>query len=84
MRYHSDKHYSEFLPTRWQQKSTGINVEQNCITVTLCIKKLQIKLIINVTEKLSTNWKKAWNKNDTYTLTNYKTYCRITNYELLR
>jgi len=35
-RYHSDKHFSEFfLPktTRWRQRSTGINVEQNCVTV---------------------------------------------------
>jgi len=37
MRYHSDKHFSEFLPTRWRQKSTGIHVEQNHVTVTLCI-----------------------------------------------
>ena len=28
-RYHSDKHFSEFLPTRWRQKSTGTdNMEQ--------------------------------------------------------
>ena len=33
-RYHSDKHFSEFLPARWQQKSTGIDVEQNYVTVT--------------------------------------------------
>ena len=25
MRYHSDKYFSEFLPTRWRQKSTGID-----------------------------------------------------------
>jgi len=37
-RYYSDKHFSqEFLPTRWRQKSTGENMEQNYITVTLCI-----------------------------------------------
>jgi len=36
-RYHSDKHFSEFLPTRWRQKSTGIDMEQNYVTVTLCI-----------------------------------------------
>ena len=36
-RHHSDKHFSEFLPTRWRQKSTGIDTEQNYITVTLCI-----------------------------------------------
>ena len=24
-----DKHFSEFLPTRWRQKSTGIDTEQN-------------------------------------------------------
>ena len=36
-RYHSDKHFLEFLPTRWRQKSTGIDMEQNYVTVTLCI-----------------------------------------------
>jgi len=35
--YHSDKHFSEFLPTRWRQKLTGIDIEQNYVTVTLCI-----------------------------------------------
>jgi len=34
-RYHSDKHFSEFLPTRWRQKYTRVNVEQNYVTVTL-------------------------------------------------
>ena len=33
-RYQSDKHFSEFLPTRWRQKSTGIDTEQNYVTVT--------------------------------------------------
>ena len=33
----SDKHFSEFLPTRWRQKSTGIDTEQNYVTVSLCI-----------------------------------------------
>jgi len=36
-RYRSDKHFSEFLPTRWWQKSTGIDMEQNYFTVTVCI-----------------------------------------------
>ena len=36
-RYHSDKHFSEFLPTRWRQKSTGIDMEQNYVTITLCV-----------------------------------------------
>ena len=36
-RYHSEKHYSEFLPTRRRQQSTGIDMEQNYVTVTLCI-----------------------------------------------
>ena len=36
-RYHSDKHFSEFLPTGWRQKSTGIDTERNYVTVTLCI-----------------------------------------------
>jgi len=39
-RYHSDKHFSEFLPTRWRQKSTGIDIGQNYVTVTLCIKEV--------------------------------------------
>jgi len=26
----------EFLPTRWWQKSTGIDMEQNYVTVALC------------------------------------------------
>ena len=34
-RCHSIKHFSEFLPTRWRQKSTGIDMEQNYVTVTL-------------------------------------------------
>ena len=36
-RYHRDKHFSDFLPTRWRKKSTGIDMEQNHVTVTLCI-----------------------------------------------
>ena len=37
--YHSDihVHFSEFLTTRWWQKSTGIDIEQNYVTVTPCI-----------------------------------------------
>jgi len=33
-RYHSDKHLSRVLPTRWRQKSIGIDMEQNYVTVT--------------------------------------------------
>ena len=37
-RCHSDKHLSDFLPTRWRQKSTGIVMEQNdYVTVTLYV-----------------------------------------------
>ena len=36
-RYLSDKNFSDFLPTRWPQKSTGIDMEQNYVTITLCI-----------------------------------------------
>jgi len=35
-RYRSDKHFSEFLSTRWRQKSTGIDTERNYVAVTLC------------------------------------------------
>jgi len=34
MRYHSDKHFLQFLSTRWRQKSTGIDMQQNYVTVT--------------------------------------------------
>jgi len=36
-RYHSDRHLSEFLPTRWRQKSAGVDMEQNYVTVTRCL-----------------------------------------------
>jgi len=36
-RYLSGKHFSEFLPTGWRQKSSGIDMEQNYVTVTLCV-----------------------------------------------
>ena len=36
-RYHSDKHFLEFLPTRWRQICTAIDMEQNYATFTLCI-----------------------------------------------
>ena len=35
-RCHSDKHLSEVLTTRWRQKSTNIDMEQNYVTVALC------------------------------------------------
>ena len=35
-RYHSDKHFSVLL-TRWRQKSTGIDMKQNYVIVTLCV-----------------------------------------------
>jgi len=36
-RCHSDRRFSEFLPARWRQKSTGIDMEQNYVTVAPCI-----------------------------------------------
>jgi len=42
-RYNSDKHFSQFLPTRWRQKSTGIDMEQNYATVTPCIQLAQCR-----------------------------------------
>ena len=29
------------LPTRWRRKPTGIDIERNYVTVTLCIKNFQ-------------------------------------------
>ena len=34
---HGDTHFSEFLPAIWRQKSTGTDMEQNYVTVSLCI-----------------------------------------------
>ena len=36
-RYHSDKHFSEFYLQDGGKKSTGIDMEQSYVTVTLCI-----------------------------------------------
>jgi len=36
-RYHSDKNFLDFLHTKWRQKSTGIDMEQNYATVIQCI-----------------------------------------------
>ena len=35
-RYYCAKHLSEILPTRWRQKLTVIDMEQNYVSVTLC------------------------------------------------
>ena len=45
----------EFLPTRTQQKSTGINIEQNYVTVTLCIRCLELVVLSfwKIVEKFS-------------------------------
>jgi len=41
--YHSGKHFSDFfLPTRWRQKSTSTDMEQNYVTVTQCIGRITI------------------------------------------
>jgi len=47
-RCHSDKHLSAFLPrpTRWRQKSTGMDKEQNYVTVTLCIPRSNTPVIL--------------------------------------
>ena len=36
-RYHSDKHFPEFYLQDGGKKTTGIDMEQNDVTVTLCI-----------------------------------------------
>ena len=49
-RYHGDKHLSEVLPTRWRHKSTGLDMEQNYITLTLCIQ---------LNKSIKCHWKKT-------------------------
>jgi len=43
--YHSDKHLSEFLPTRWRQKSTGIDEEK----ITPLSPYAQMKVVFGIT-----------------------------------
>ena len=50
-RCRSDKYFSELLPTRWRQKSTGVDTEQNYVTVTLCIDKYLDTLLANQTAR---------------------------------
>ena len=47
-RYHSDKHFSQFFPTRRRQKSTGIDADQNCIAVALCILFRYLRCLMSV------------------------------------
>ena len=37
-----------FLPTRWRQKSTGIDMEQNYVTVTRCIHCARFSFVLDV------------------------------------
>ena len=48
-RYRSDKHLSDFLPTRWRQKSTGTVMERNdYVTVTLSWQSYEAHLVLQV------------------------------------
>ena len=53
-RYHSDKHFSGFLTTRWRQKSTGIDMEQTYVTVTLCIDRIFIAISVTLCRHIDT------------------------------
>jgi len=52
-RYHSDKHLSEFLPTRRRQKSTGKDMGQN---YTLCTDSEQLGVRVRVTVRVRANY----------------------------
>jgi len=54
--YHSDKHLSEFLPTRWRQKSTGKDMGQNYVTVTLCTDSEQLGVRVRVRVRVRANY----------------------------
>jgi len=47
-----DKHLSEFLPTRWRQKSNGTDMEQNYVTVTLRISSYFLFSCVNDKDRL--------------------------------
>ena len=53
--YHSDKHFSQFLPTRWRQKWTWIDMQQNYITVTRCI-----NVVVLMANDLCWNSRGSW------------------------
>jgi len=42
--------YMRVLPTRWRQKSTGTDMEQNYVTVTLCIEKRRMIFSLHLVE----------------------------------
>ena len=44
---HSEKRFSEFLPTRWRQKSTGIDMAQTYVTVTLCCVSKKVNMLVS-------------------------------------
>ena len=47
--YQSDRHLSHiFLPTKWRQKSAGMDVEQNYVTVTLYIVRMRYYITVTV------------------------------------
>jgi len=48
--YHSGNHFSEFLPTRWRQKSTGIDMKQNYVTVTPCLCEFTVNFMFLQTD----------------------------------
>jgi len=43
-RCHSDRHFSEFCLQHGGKKSTGIDMEQKCVTVTVCKKVAHTRL----------------------------------------
>jgi len=48
------------LPTRWRQKSTGIDMEQNYVTVTLCIARTRRGSKIKVIGQCKGFWLWLW------------------------
>ena len=45
-RYRSDRHFSEFLPTRWRQKLTGIDLEQKVSPLLCIVRSLVVKTFL--------------------------------------
>jgi len=58
MRYHSDKHLSEFYLQDGGKKSTGIGMEQNYVTVTRCINMQRIcnQQLVKQNVKIAYSW----------------------------
>ena len=67
---------TEFLPTRWRQKSTGIDMEVKYVTVTVCIKRHYL-LYRNICPRPSARGDESSQPREQWRRTKHATICVI-------